>query len=178
MTCEQRVIWKDIPSYEGLYQASNLGEIRSLKRGLVLSPSTHRGYKKVNLFKNGKYTTFSVHRLILITFTDESIWKPEVNHKDYDRSNNRLDNLEWVTRGENVRYSVCNRPAHFCKKHFKPHKRFNRIVQMTKCGDFIREWNSLSEIYRELGFEQTPIKNCCDRKPHCKTAYGYKWKYL
>ena len=172
-------IWKDIPGYESLYQVSNYGRVRGVKRNNVLStPLTNKGYAHVNLCKDGKYKTIAVHRLVLMSFTNEKDWKDEVNHIDYVRSNNRLDNLEWVTKIDNVRYSVPNKPAHVVHKVFNPTKNFKKIAQETLDGELVKVWSNLSTIYRETGFEQTPIKNCCEGKPHCKTAYGYKWKYI
>lgn len=179
MTSMVAEIWVNIPGYEGLYQVSNFGRVRGLKRNKVLlSPLTNKGYAHVNLSKDGKYKTIAVHRLVLMSFTDESEWKEEVNHIDYDRSNNRLDNLEWMTKLENVRYSIPNRPTHFVKTVYKPTKNFKSVVQETLKGEVVKVWSNLSTIYRELGLEQTPIKKCCEGKPHCKTAYGYKWKYI
>lgn len=177
MTAATTEIWKDIPGYESLYQASNLGRIRGVKRNVILSPSRYKGYLRVNLSRNGELKTVGVHRLVLMSFTDESEWGEEVHHIDYTPSNNRLDNLKWVTRNENIQYSIPNKPTHFLKKVFKPTKCLEKVMQITKDGELVRVWSNLSTIYRELGFEQTPIKRCCEGKQHCKTAYGYKWKY-
>ena len=73
---------------------------------------------------------------------------------------------------------MLNKPAHFVKTVFKPTKNFRKVEQMTLDGELIRVWENLSTIVRETGFDQAPIKKCCDGKPHCKTAYGYKWKYI
>ena len=95
MTSMATEIWENIPDYEGLYQVSNFGRVRSLKRNKVLVSSlNNKGYARVNLCRDGKYKTIGVHRLVLMSFTDESEWNEEVNHIDYVRSNNRLDNLE------------------------------------------------------------------------------------
>lgn len=178
MTPMETEIWANIPGYESLYQVSNFGRVRGIKRNRILSsPLNNKGYARVNLCKDGKYKTMAVHRLVLMSFTDESEWGEEVNHIDYVRSNNRLDNLEWVTRLENVRYSIPNKPAHYVQKVFKPIKNFTKVVQETLSGELIKVWENLSTIYRETGFEQTPIKKCCEGRPHCKTAYGYKWRY-
>ena len=106
-------IWKDIPNYEGLYQASNLGNIRSLKNRwgnrieprLVKQQKTKKGYKRVRLSKKNKSKTFMVHRIIYITFIKDVENGLEINHKDFNRENNKINNLEMITHTNNVRYS-------------------------------------------------------------------------
>lgn len=113
-------IWKDIPNYEGRYQVSNLGRVRSLShkvpyrvkgfyrviKGRVLKQSTTcKGYKKLTLPLKGKPKNELVHRLVLTAFSDIPP-QETVNHKDGDPANNKLENLEWMTRGENCRHAV------------------------------------------------------------------------
>lgn len=102
-------IWKDIPNYEGKYQVSNLGNVRALNfhRGhkikMLSQVEDKDGYLKVNLYKNSKLKNFRVHRLVMLAFTGES--KLTVNHKDKNKQNNKLENLEYMTYKDNVRYS-------------------------------------------------------------------------
>ena len=114
-------IWKDIVGYEGLYQVSNLGNVKRLKsykgrgKGYIveehlIQPSINsRGYQTVDLCKNGKTKTFSMHRLVAIAFLDNSDNLPEVNHKDEDKTNNCVDNLEWCDRVYNNNYGTRNK---------------------------------------------------------------------
>ena len=114
-------IWKDIVGYEGLYQVSNLGNVKRLKgykgrgKGYIveehlIQPSINsRGYQNVILCKNGKTKTFSMHRLVAIAFLDNSDNLPEVNHKDEDKTNNCVDNLEWCDRVYNNNYGTRNK---------------------------------------------------------------------
>lgn len=169
-------VWRDIPDYEGLYQVSNLGNVRNA-RGRILSPSNWNGYQRVNLCKSGRYTTVAVHRLVLLAFTEESSWGEEVNHLNFDRADNRLENLEWLSHAGNIRYSIPNRPKHTPHSVFSPSKNHRRVRQMTKTGALVKVWDNLSTIHRELGFEQTPIKCCCEQTRHYNTAYGFKWQY-
>lgn len=109
-------IWKDIPGYEGYYQASNKGNIKSLKfqcnltgkkypREKILKPKTDKWKnKRVDLWKNGEHKTWLVHRLIGITFLGMPKEKMTINHKDGNRLNNNLDNLEWLSLAENIRH--------------------------------------------------------------------------
>lgn len=113
-------IWKDIPDYEGYYQASNDGLIRSvtksvrqwsggtqLKKGKVLKPCADRlGYIKVALSKENKLRAFTVHRLVGLAHIPNPNGYKELNHKDGDKSNNHVDNLEWCNRHHNIRHAV------------------------------------------------------------------------
>jgi hypothetical protein len=127
-------IWKDIPEFEGFYQASNLGRIKRLfgviktkkRKRLtwysmsekcetltvqerILSPGKDfNGYFKVNLNKNGKSKNYFVHRLVALAFIPNPENKPQVNHKDLDKINNNLSNLEWVTHQENISHAFAN----------------------------------------------------------------------
>lgn len=110
--------WKDIPGYEGHYQAHPSGQIRSVdkmvnarngkrkKAGKVLNPGiTWKGYERVSLSMNCKAKNHSVHKLILKTFTENPLNKPEVNHINGIKTDNRLENLEWCTPSENAIHS-------------------------------------------------------------------------
>lgn len=109
-------VWKEIKGYEGIYQASNLGNIRSVDRvdfagnrvkGKVLKQSNNsKGYLKIGLTKYGKTKQFLVHRIIYQTFKGEIPKGYEINHKDYNRINNNIVNLEIMTRKENNDYST------------------------------------------------------------------------
>lgn len=125
-------IWKDIKGYEGLYQISNLGNVRSVERkvrqgkhgkerpvgGVLMSPNSNgHGYMAVHLSKSNHRKMLYVHRLVAEHFIENSGGFGYVNHKDYDPTNNRADNLEWCTQKENVRYS-----AHKMRKHHKQWK--------------------------------------------------------
>ncbi len=93
--------WKTIADMSN-YEVSNLGNVRRIKTGKLLSQQNSNGYKTVTLWENGKEKTKYVHRLVAIAFLEQSESKNEVNHKDGNRSNNCLDNLEWVTASENI----------------------------------------------------------------------------
>ena len=109
----KKEIWKDIKGYEGLYQVSNLGRVKSLPRKnhpkeefRNLSPDS-KGYLRVNLFKNNKGKTHKVHRLVAEAFIPNPNNYPQVNHKDENKANNNVDNLEWCTNKYNVNYGHC-----------------------------------------------------------------------
>ena len=98
---------KEIKGYEGRYTISNLGIVRSILTNKILNPGTTKfGYKRINLRdKNNKDKSYFVHRLVAMNFLPNPNNYPEVNHIDCDRTNNRLDNLEWVTKEQNIKHS-------------------------------------------------------------------------
>lgn len=97
-------IWKDIQGYEGCYQISNLGRIKSLKNPkekILKNNKTSRGYLEARLSSNGKIRHFSIHRLVAENFISNTNNLPEVNHIDGNKLNNNMENLEWITRSKN-----------------------------------------------------------------------------
>ena len=166
-------IWKDIDGYEGLYQVSNLGNVKSLNyrhtgKERILNPGTDKcGYIQVNLYKNGKLKTFSIHRLVANAFLENPDHKSDVNHKDEDKNNNCVYNLEWMTRKDNLNYGSRNKRI--------ANSRSKSVLQFTKNCEFIRKWKSAIQIERELGFSSGNISQCCNKKR--KSSYGYIWKF-
>ena len=122
-------IWKDILNYEGYYQVSNLGNIRSLDREITRSDGVKQirrgaimarrynddGYPIAKLSKNGKSKSIAIHILVARAFIPNPNNLSDVNHKDFDRDNAAAENLEWISHGDNVRYSI-NAGRHFCNK--------------------------------------------------------------
>ncbi|RDU21928.1 NUMOD4 domain-containing protein [Anaerosacchariphilus polymeriproducens] len=173
-------IWKDIEGYKGSYQVSNIGRIKSLKRVImrsdgkeqtikerILKPLVHtNGYLLVALYDNGKQKNMLIHRLVALTFIDNQENKQEVNHKDGNKTNNHINNLEWNTSSENKQhaYSVLNR-----KTNGKV------ISQFTKTGDYIKTYYSTYHAERETGTNQSDITKVCKGK--AKTAGGCIWQY-
>lgn len=100
-------IYKDIIGYEGIYQISNLGNVKSLKynKERILNKELSKGYYRFSLCLNNKTTHFLSHRLVALHFIDNSLNKPCVNHKDGNKLNNSIDNLEWCTHSENENHS-------------------------------------------------------------------------
>lgn len=168
-----REIWKDIKDYEGLYQVSNWGRVRSLnyshtgKVGILKPSKTKCGYLIVCLYKDGKSKWFGVHRLVASTFLENPDNLPCVNHRNEIKTDNRVENLEYCTTAYNNSFGTRLKRAseHKCKQ----------VLQYTKTGEFIREWKSIIEIKRELGYGNGNISNCCLKK--LKSAYGYIWKF-
>ena len=109
----EKEVWKDIEGYKGLYQVSNLGRVKylpkyNIKKEGIMSYTLRSGYRNLILRKNGKRKSKQIHRLVAQAFIPNPKNKPFVNHKDFNRQNNTVDNLEWVTQKENVQWSICN----------------------------------------------------------------------
>lgn len=169
-------IWKDIKGYEGLYQVSNLGRVKSLNymktgKEKILKPvSTPDGYLKVNLY-SGKCCTKRIHRLVAEAFIE--IPKLEVNHLNGNKEDNTIENLEWCTHPENERYSwnVLDK-----KSNGKGRGNTKAIIQYDLYGNYIKRWKSATEAGIKLKIRASKISACC-RGERNKTG-GYKWKFI
>lgn len=167
--------WKTIQGYEGLYEVSDLGRVRSLvdkngrSRELILKPGNNgKGYLQVNLFKNGVIKKHKVHRLVALTFVEgRDLFKNEVNHINENPSDNRAVNLEWCDRKYNNNHGTHNQRVAEAKSI--------PVVQLTLDYKFVAKWPSGMEAERG-GFDQSSINSCCKHK-YSKTA-GYRWLYL
>lgn len=174
-------IFKDIAGFEGQYQVSNYGNVLSLnycntgKPKMLIPVKHHSGYLYVHL---GKYAMRSVHSLVAEAF----ICKPDgsyvVNHIDGNKHHNTVDNLEWISQVDNIRHAVRtglrdphknNTPTGGMNKHSKP------ILQYTKSGGFIRQWDCISEAARHIGCNPAMIVNNASHRT--KSCHGYIWKY-
>lgn len=177
-------IWKDIPNYENLYLASNLGRIKSIsnpKRIKILKPSiSNGGYQKIQLYKGGKCKTLYVHRLIALTFIPNPNNKEEVNHIDGNKFNNNANNLEWVSRSENQLHAIktgLREPSPMTGRKGELNPLSKEILQYSLDGALIKKWKGISNVCRTLDFKSpSSISNCLSGR--YKTAYGYIWKYL
>ena len=159
-------IWKDVLDYEGLYQASNLGRVRSLKFGkvrILKQRKNEKGYVYVSL----QTKSCRVHRLIWKAFNGKIPDGYEVNHINEDKTDNRLCNLNLMTRKENCNWGTRNIRDGETKS--------KRVGQFTLDGKFVREWSSTRECDRN-GFDHSAVGKCCNGK--LKTYKGYRWKYL
>lgn len=185
--------WKDIKGYEGYYQVSNLGNIKSfiyfngheyIYRERILKPQNNR-YLTVRLAKNKKVKQYTIHRLVAEYFISNEDKKPYVNHKDGNKYNNRVDNLEWCTAKENTQHAYKNnliariteRKKEATLKNVKKawEKTRKKINQYDLNGNFIKEYKSISEASKTNNIPTSSISNCCKKNVH--TAGGYIWQY-
>lgn len=164
-------IWKDVPWYEWLYRASTGWRIMSINnrnrsKNLIMKQQRNtRGYSRIMLSIAGVWKRFQVHRIILKTF----IWwsKLQVNHIDWDKQNNTLENLEYCTQKQNIK--------HWWKNWLYKVKNNRKIKQFTKNHIFIKEWFSAREIERQLWIWNQNIPKACNGR--IKTLWGFIWKY-
>lgn len=186
-------IWKDIKGYEGLYQISNLGNLISIKHNTIKPIIVFKSqrYLRSNLWKDGKYKTFSIHRLVAEAFLPNLNNFPVVNHKDGNKLNNRVDNLEWCTQSYNVKesyrlglqkiltppmkenYVPWNKGKKMSTDYIQKNYPSKKVNQYSLNNDFIKCWDSISQAEKELGI--THISNCCKGKR--KSAGNYIWRY-
>lgn len=161
-------IWKDIEEYNGLYQVSNFGRIKNKKKEKILKLflDTH-GYVQVRLYKVSKNKSHKVHRLVAKAFLPNPNNLPCINHKDENRTNNKIDNLEWCTYKYNNNYG--NRIEKYIEKRSK------KTLQYDLKGNFIKEWESVKHITKELKISKSGISSCAKGK--FKQFKGYIWKY-
>ena len=178
----------------GIYQVSNYGRVKSLKRKTyrenrygntflnheerILRNNIRKdGYVNTTLYKDGKPKSYAIHRLVAQHFLLNPNNYKEINHKDENKTNNCVTNLEWCTGSENVKHSwnnglekVTNRMREHCKEIFN-----KKIYQYSKQGELMKEWESASQAGRELNIFQQSIVN--NLKGRSKTAGGFVWKY-
>ena len=163
-------IWCPIKGFENIYEVSDQGRVKSLKFGKerILKPvRMTKGYLIVGLCKNGEIKQCFVHRLVAQTFIPNPDNLSQVNHKDENKTNNSVHNLEWCSSKYNVNFGT--RTQRQAEKLSKP------LLQYTKSGEVVREWKSTHDVERNLGYLHNNISNCCNGK--CKSSNGFIWKY-
>ena len=164
--------------YEGLYKVSNFGRILSLnyrntgKSELMTPVDNGCGYLKVGLWKNGKTKQCLVHRLIAQTFLPNPDNLPEINHIDEDKTNNRVDNIEWKSHKDNINHGTRNERV--SKAEINDPNKSKRVIQLTLDGVLIREWPSASECGRN-GFNKGHVAACCRGEE--KSHKGFRFMY-
>lgn len=163
--------WKLIKDF---YKISNTGNIISINykhkknSNIIMKPKNDKnGYKCIGLYINNKKHYFRIHRLVAEAFIPNPENKPQVNHKNGIKTDNRVENLEWVTNKENIIHLFS----------YLPQKRTKKVLQLQNDKP-IKVFNSISDASRETGIPVSNICDCCNKKQHHKTAGGYKWKYM
>ena len=167
--------WKPIRNFEGYYINRN-GEVKSTNtfkgtKEIILKGSiSNKGYKIVNLMNCGKVYSRTIHKLLAQAFIPNPNNLPCINHKDGNKLNNSLDNLEWCDYGYNESEA-------YRLKLKRPRLKPRKIKQLDKhSGELIRIWNSSYSPYYELGYSASNINMCCNGKR--KTANGYIWRFV
>ena len=174
-------IWKDIKDYEGLYQVSNLGRVKSLYDGrhkkfrekILQQQKTKKSYLVVTLQKEKVRKQFFVHRLVAQTFLPNPNNLPEVNHKSEIKTQNNVENLEWCDNKYNLNYGT--RVERIFKKTTNG-KCSKPVLQIDPTTDeVIAEFPSIHQVQRELGYKIAHISACC--KGRRKTCGNFKWQF-
>lgn len=178
-------IWKDIKDFEGIYQVSNFGNVKSfnyMNNGTerTLTPKkNNKGYLWVELRKNGIRKCALIHRLVAEAFIENPNNFPVINHKDENPLNNHMDNLEWCTFIYNVRYSLNKHPERLSRKNAKESKNYRRhkkkLIMLDKNENILNVFDSVSSFCKSNNKNAWSIIQCC--YGNRKTAYGYKWRF-
>lgn len=161
-------IWKEIKDYEGLYWVSNLGRVKSSTK-ILKNRLSKRGYYIVTLYKNAKGVTKTVHRLVAKAFIPNPDDLPQINHKDENKLNNNVDNLEWCTAKYN-----CNYGSHNSKLGLALKGKAGRPGKAVHCIDLDIIYASASEATRQTGIKH--IDEVCSGKR--ESAGGMWWEWV
>lgn len=181
-------IWRDIDGYEGRYQISNLGNVKSLRyaggnteRNLV-PKCNNSGRLWVELIDGKRKKCMLIHRLVAIAFIPNPDNLPQINHIDENPKNNVVDNLEWCTGSYNVRTYMANHPDFYKKRRPRrpsgmryQKQTWKKIDQLTPDGELVKSWSCARDVEVELGWSAWSISECCRGNRH--KAYGYFWRY-
>ena len=156
--------WMTIKHHDN-YEVSDLGNVRNKKTKRILKPAiSNKGYYLVSLSRNCKQHTYTIHKLVMEHFDRCAFDYEVINHKDHDKLNNNIDNLEYITQKEN-----CIKSVEFGNTKTKP------IIQYNLSNDFIKTYQSIIEAHRQTKISLGDICKCCQGKR--KSAGGYIWKY-
>lgn len=171
--------WKAIAGYEGLYQVSNLGRVKSLNYNhtgterILMSRKNRGGYLYVNLHKDGQRKTITVHRLVATAFISNPNNLETINHKDEVKTNNTVSNLEWMSIKDNINYGTGHMRG--SKAQVNDQKKSKQVQQFYKNGNLIATFHSTHEAERITGISSGSIRKCCLGQH--KSAGGFIWRY-
>lgn len=168
----------EIKGYEGTYSIDENSTIYNVQTNMIKKPSVaNNGYYSVTLYKNGQRKTYLVHRLMAETFLSNPCSKRTVNHKDGNKINNKISNLEWATYSENHKHSYekLGRTAYMQGKFGKLNHNSKPVLMCSKEGVELKKYDALMDAERDTGILNNAICQCLKGKT--KVAGGFKWRY-
>ena len=174
-------IWKDIANYEGRYQVSNLGRVKTQSGIIRRTKRNNRGYVQISLSKNGHDSYFLLHRLVAQSFISNPNNFPQVNHKDEDKSNNMAENLEWCTNAYNRHYGtgICRMASHHdyqeLSKINSQKESTGRVNQFDLKRNLIHVWESATAAEKITGHSHGAILRCCRKE--LNQSCGFVWRF-
>lgn len=181
-------IWKTVEWYEWLYKVSNKWNVYSHISNKILKNSNNIWYSRISIIgKDGSKKSVHIHRLVAIAFIEKIQWKEIINHINWIKTDNRVENLEWCTIKENIQHSWRNGMSktsinnHFINnppnkwKYWINSTSSKQVNQYTKDGVFIKEWGSMADVQRKLSINRKYISMCCRWK--IKTSWWFIWKF-
>ena len=174
-------VWRPVVGFEGLYEVSSFGSVRSLPKvhyaidgrvfhydGHIVPQYIHNGYYQVTLKKDGHQHPYTVHRLVAKAFLLNPNGLPQVNHIDENRLNNNVNNLEWVTKRQNMNHGTLQQRLKLKRKHVQ-------VNQYSMEGELLNTYFSIREAGRLAGVCHQSIRRCL--LGSLKSTGGYKWGY-
>ena len=191
----EQEIWKDIEGYEGKYQVSNCGRVKSLSRFVerkgqpptylserIISTHIHKGYKIVHLYSNNKEKTFSVHRLVASAFIPNPNNFPHIDHINTIRIDNRVENLRWVNRSMNMMNEITHKKrSEYWKEKTKKGKNVcverkkRKVIALDENYNIVYKFNTITEAAKFINRNHSNICIAC--KDIRKTSKGFHWQY-
>lgn len=167
-------IWKDIQGFDGLYQVSNLGRIKSSIRSRILEGSLNKeGYRRITLRSSGTGRPYYVHRLVAETFLPNPDNLPQVDHINTIRDDNRIENLRWVTPSKNNNNKLTRKRNKKAQIELTAFKRL--IIQLNMDNSFVAIFYYASDASKSTGIHSRAILKCCNGIQN--SAGGYIWMF-
>ena len=168
--------WRSVVGYEGLYEVSNYGRVKSLARvysngkvreEIILKQAEHMGYADVSLCKNSRARHWRVHRLVAMAFIPNPEGKDFIDHIDTNRKNNKVENLRWVTRTENRNNPISVKAYNDAI--------FREVIQYDVNGNLLNTFTSITKASNKTGVRISAIQHSCSG--YTMTAKGFIWRY-